>query len=150
MTIATAGPSARSDGGPDTGGSGNIPHAANVFYAVDSSLRLIFLSKPSSLHGRHIGERAAVAVTVTEPYDDWTAIQGVQLWGEARRVKGAARVAALAVYLARFPFVDDIVKRPGMTSVMKGIGVYRVQPQRVAFTDNTTGVFGRESLQLVE
>jgi hypothetical protein len=41
-------------------------------------------------------------------------------------------VAALAVYLARFPFVDDIVKRPGMTSVMKGIGVYRVQPQRVA------------------
>jgi hypothetical protein len=87
MTIATAGPSARSDGGPDTGGSGNIPHAANVFYAVDSSLRLIFLSKPSSLHGRHIGERAAVAVTVTEPYDDWTAIQGVQLWGEARRVK---------------------------------------------------------------
>ncbi len=36
------------------------------------------------------------------------------------------------MYLARFPFVDDIVKRPGMTSVMKGIGVYRVQPQRVA------------------
>ena len=150
MTIATAGPSAGTDDGPAAGGLGNAPHAASVFYAVDSSLRLIFLSKPSSLHGEHIGEGAAVAATITEPYDDWTAIQGVQLWGEARRLKGAARVSALAVYLARFPFVDDIVRRPGMASLMKGMGVYRVQPRRVAFTDNTTGVFGREILQLVE
>jgi len=37
-----------------------------------------------------------------------------------------------------------------MASLMKGMGVYRVQPRRVAFTDNTTGVFGREILQLLE
>ncbi len=31
---------------------------------------------------------------------------------------------------------------------MRGVSVYRVEPHRVAFTDNTTGVFGREILDL--
>lgn len=137
MSVATVGP-------------GNAPHAASVFYAVDRSLRLIFLSKPTSQHGLHIGAGAPVAATVTEPYDDWTAIRGVQLWGRARPLQGAARVAALAVYMARFPFVSDIVKRPEMAGLMKEMGVYRIEPERLAFTDNTTGVFGREILQLVE
>jgi len=31
-----------------------VAHAASVFYAVDDGLRLVFLSKTSSLHGEHI------------------------------------------------------------------------------------------------
>ena len=147
MTIATMGPV----GDPAASAAetaGNAPHAASVFYAMDDSLRLIFLSKPSSLHGLHIGERAAVAATVSEQYDDWEMIKGVQLWGEARRLRGAARAGALALYVARFPFVSGVLKRPGMATLMKSMGVYRVEPQRVAFTDNTTGVFGREVLDM--
>lgn len=137
MTIATAGP------------GGNTPHAACVFYAVDEKLRLVFLSKPTSVHGSHIGEVAPVAVTVTEDYGDWEMIQGVQVWGEARLLGGAARAAALAVYLVRFPFVRDILARPDLGEMVRGIGVYRVAPYRAAFTDNTTGVFGREMLEPV-
>ncbi len=142
MTIATVGP------GHDPA-VGNAPHAASVFYAMDSSLRLIFLSKPSSLHGLHIGERAPVAATITEQYDDWEAIQGVQLWGEARLVKGVAKGAAFAVYLARFPFVSDLMKRPRMAALLESVGVYRVEPRRFALTDNNTGVFGREVLEVM-
>lgn len=130
-------------------GTGNAPHAASVFYAMDDSLGLIFLSKPSSLHGEHIGDRASVAATVSEGYEDWEKIQGVQLWGEARRLRGAARARGLAVYLGKFPFVKDILKRPGMASLLTGMGVYRLQPRRLSLTDNTTGVFGREVLDLV-
>ena len=148
MTIATMGPAEFLVAlGSDS--AGNAPHAASVFYAMDDSMRLIFLSKPSSLHGLHIGERAAVAATISEQYDDWEMIRGVQLWGEARRLRGAARAGALALYITRFPFVSEVLKRPGMASSMKSMGVYRVEPQRVAFTDNTTGVFGREVLDVM-
>ena len=124
------------------------PHAASVFYAVDDALRLIFLSKPTSTHGVHIGSGTRVAVTVTEQYEDWESIQGVQLWGTAKRLRGVAKTAAMAVYLRRFPFVRDLMNQPRLADTVRAIAVYRVEPERAAFTDNTTGVFGREVLDL--
>jgi uncharacterized protein len=148
--VALAGEAdASASGGPvETGAPLSVPHAASVFYAVDDRLRLVFFSKTSSLHGEHIGGKGPVAVTVTENYDDWEKIRGVQMWGEARLLTGAAKAGALALYVSRFPFVRDIIKRPSMAQLMRGIGVYRVEPTRVAFTDNLTGVFGREVLDL--
>jgi uncharacterized protein YhbP (UPF0306 family) len=125
-----------------------LPHAASVFYAVDDHLRLIFLSMPTSSHGIHIGPEAPVAVTVTEQYDDWELIQGVQLWGTAKRLTGTAKAPAMAVYLRRFPFVRELLQSPRLAETVRRVGVYRVDPERVAFTDNTTGVFGREVLEL--
>ncbi len=136
MTIATVSP------------VGNTPHAASVFYSVGDDLRLVFLSKTGSVHGSHIGESAPIAVTVTEDYGDWEMIQGVQIWGDAYLLKGEARVAALARYVLRFPFVRDLAKKPGLAETLRAIGVYAVVPVRAAFTDNTTGVFGREILEL--
>jgi uncharacterized protein YhbP (UPF0306 family) len=155
MTVATVGPLPAAEagaGGSPAGGAADsgpaVPNAASVFYAVDDDLRLIFLSKSESTHGLHIGQVAPVAVTVTEQYDDWEDIRGVQLWGVAKRVTGPAKVAAMAAYLRRFPFVDDLLEQPRLAAAMRGISVYRVEPHRVAFTDNTTGVFGREILDL--
>ncbi len=169
MTIATVGmapetgghsvtsPGVTRSGGLESGTTGTagtpappaaLPHAASVFYAVDDELRLVFLSKPTSTHGLHIGNRGPVAVTVTEQYGDWEDIRGVQLWGVAKRVTGPGRAVAMAVYLRRFPFVSDLAKQPRLAAVMRAIAVYRVEPVRVAFTDNTTGVFGREILDL--
>lgn len=136
MTVATVAPER------------NAPHAACVFYAVDAALRLVFLSKLGSAHGTHISEAALVAVTVAEDYEDWEMIQGVQLWGEARLLSGTTKARAFALYLKRFPFVRDLRRRPGRAALFQDIGVYRITPQRVAFTDNTTGVFGREILDL--
>lgn len=127
-----------------------LPHAASVFYVADALLRLVFLSRPSSTHGLHIGRAAPVAVTVTEQYADWEIIQGVQIWGDARLLGGATRAAAMAAYVARFPFVVDLMKRRGPADLISGVGVYRITPQRFAFTDNTTGVFGREVLEADE
>jgi uncharacterized protein YhbP (UPF0306 family) len=156
MTIATVG----------IEDDASFPHAASVFYAVDDKLRLVFLSKPESAHGLHIeaearpaagagagasaapGGGARVAITVTEQYDDWEFIQGVQMWGSAKRVTGAAKAAALAVYLRRFPFVRDLMEQPRLAASLRKVAVYRVEPDRIAFTDNTTGVFGREVLDL--
>jgi uncharacterized protein len=130
------------------GAAGNAPHAANVFYVMDDHMRLIFLSRRSSQHGRDIGKEARVAVTVSEQYEDWREIQGVQLWGRARLLTGTAKAGALAGYLARFPFARDILSDPGFAARVKDTGVYRVEADKVAFTDNTSTVFGRETIEL--
>lgn len=151
MTVATLGPRETAGAAPGAGDlsyEGDLPHAATVFYAMDASLRLVFLSKPSSLHGLHILRVGAVAATVTEDYGNWELIQGVQLWGEARFLTGAARAKAMALYLARFPFVREMLKQRRLAELITGIGVYQIVPHRLAFTDNTTGVFGREVLEL--
>jgi uncharacterized protein YhbP (UPF0306 family) len=172
MTIATVGPVAGAQGAAPAGAQERggpakeanhgalaphaagtphaalLPHAASVFYAVDDSLRLVFISKPSSTHGQHIGQSAPVAVTVSEDYGDWELIQGVQLWGEARLLSGAAKAGAFALYLRRFPFVREMLDQPRLAEMVRGIGVYRVEPASAAFTDNTTGIFGREVLEL--
>jgi uncharacterized protein YhbP (UPF0306 family) len=161
MTIATCGPGPQPDVasagqhavitqpiGGSPAGQGNAPHAASVFYAVDDDLRLVFLSKRTSLHGSHIGDAASVAVTVSENYADWEMIQGVQLWGEARLLEGTVKAGAFLLYVRRFPFVRDLAADPHRAELMRGVGVYRVEPIRAAFTDNRTGVFGREVLQL--
>ena len=129
--------------------AGNAPHAAQVFYAVDDDLHLVFLSRPTSLHGQQIGEEALVAVTVGEEYDEWRSIQGVQLWGRAKRLAGAAKARALALYLRRFPFVRDVFADPLHAPKLRDVAVYAVAPTKAAFTDNTTGVFGRETLDLM-
>jgi uncharacterized protein YhbP (UPF0306 family) len=149
MTIATIGLDDRpGEAAGSTGDGGNVPHAASVFYAVDDDLRLVFLSKRTSLHGSHIGETAPVAVTVTESYTDWEMIQGVQLWGTARLLDGTAKAGAFLLYVKRFPFVRDLAADPRRAELMRDVGVYRVEPVRAAFTDNRTGVFGREVLRL--
>ncbi len=136
MSIATAGP------------AGNEPHGANVFYVMDDRMRLIFLSQKSSVHGQQIGREARVAVTVSEQYEDWREIQGVQLWGRADLLTGAAKTGALARYLARFPFVKDILSDPGLAARVTDTGIYRVEADKVALTDNTCTVFGRQTLDL--
>jgi len=136
MTIATASV------------GGNSRHAATVFYAVDERLRLIFLSKRASVHGTHIGEGAPVAVTVADDYQDWEQIQGVQLWGDAGPLEGGARAAALVVYVKQFPFVRDLLSHPRHAEMARDLGMFRVEPVRAAFTDNHTGAFGREVLEL--
>ena len=89
-----------------------------------------------------------MAVTVSEDYEDWEKIQGVQLWGEAQPLEGGARAAALVLYMKQFPFVRDLLAHPRHAELVRGLGVYRVEPVRAAFTDNNTGAFGREVLEL--
>jgi uncharacterized protein YhbP (UPF0306 family) len=139
-SIATVGQA----GAPDAG----VPHAATVFYALDSHLRLIFLSKSTSAHALHIKEGSRVAVTVAGEYRDWHEIQGVQLWGTGEVLHGASRAAAAGVYLARFPFVRSMMKDRRLLKRIGEVQLFRVTPERAAFTDNQAGPFGREVLRL--
>ena len=106
----------------------------------------MFVSKPTSRHGVHIRGGSRVAATVTEESQEWREIQGVQLWGRAEMLSGAARVGGMAVYLRRFPFVRDLLAQPRLAALAAELAVFRVTPERFALTDNRTGFFGREVL----
>jgi len=123
LTLATVGEDAR-------------PHAAALFYAHTPDLRLIFLSEPDTLHARHIGLGAPVAVTIQADGQAWQHITGVQMHGLARPAAADAR----EVYLARYPFVarTDVLAR-----ALKTVRFYEIIPTWIRLIDNRLG-FGHK------
>jgi len=130
--------------------------AASVFYAHDV-LDLVFVSSPDSRHSRHIAASGRVAATVDAQQDDWREIRGLQLEGVAGRVAGAELARALDVYLARFPWISDLVVPTRSTleaDIVKirvggdlaEVGVYRFAPTRILLIDNRQGFGHREEL----
>lgn len=129
MTLCTHGP----DG----------PWAAPVFYAA-SGLTLYFVSNPETRHGRNIGAAAPVAAAITEDYDQWQEIQGLQLEGRCRRLTGEEQAAARAIFLARYPFAAAFLDPAGPMYERAGrtAAFYCLQPRRCCFVNNPAG-FGR-------
>jgi len=140
-----------------------VPHAATVFYAFRrgdgggewgsrEGIELIFAGKADSRHGRHLAAAGAkgapAAAAVSEHYSLWRDVRGVQLWGRAFMLFGVPRVAALAVYLVRFPFVAELLKNARGHHLPATIALFSLQVERAAYTDNSTGVFGRSEVAL--
>lgn len=120
------------------------PWASPVFFA-SSGFELYFVSDPATRHGRNIGRGAWVAGSVTEDYQEWQQVQGIQLEGYCTRLDaGPARDRALAIYLQKHP-VAGIFLHPGSPFYDRAgqkAAFYRLQAGRVWFTDNTEE-FGR-------
>ncbi len=141
LTLATVGP----DG----------PAAASLFYACDDALNLYFLSHPASQHCRNLAANPQVAVTVHGNDSHWRQIQGVQLWGTARRVTDPGELAhALRVYGARFPFVEALMAgresnapEAELLPGLRAARLYRVTPHRIRWIDNTVGFAHKEEFE---
>jgi uncharacterized protein YhbP (UPF0306 family) len=79
-------------------------HANTAFFAYSDALEIFFLSHPMSQHCRHLRSNASVALTVFSSEQKWAdAGRGVQLFGTAEEVSGAAAREAERRYETRFP-----------------------------------------------
>jgi uncharacterized protein YhbP (UPF0306 family) len=107
--------------------------AAAVFY-VNDGFELFFLSAAHTRHARNIAATPAVAATIQEDYDDWTAIQGIQMEGTAHALAGAAAARARALYEARFPFIANAP--PVVREALAAVTWYHLVPSVVYFVDN--------------
>lgn len=118
-----------------------VPWAASVFYATDG-FTLYFLSEPTSRHGASIEKNHMIAATINEDYKDWREIQGIQLEGRAERVTSRVeRAKALAIYVAKYPFVGKMLISPSLFSpriarAVARVKFYKVIPRRIRFIDN--------------
>jgi hypothetical protein len=123
-----------------------------VYYASDASLSVYFFSSPESRHGRNLARAGWASGAVTEEYERWEDIQGVQLEGPVDVLEGAGREPALRTYLGKFPWAAAFLTPEGdyFAEVGSRVALYRLRPVRVGFTDNRRGFGHREWLEFPE
>jgi len=133
---------------------GNVPWAAAVFYASDE-FDLYFFSNPKSGHGGNMAANSIVSAAIHEDYSDWRAIRGIQLEGQAERLRSLKLQARFwEVYLKKFPFVKQFFQAGSVQDMLKtklsGVRLYRIVPQTLYYIDNSRGFGHREMLDLSE
>lgn len=132
MTLATQG--------------GEGPWAAALFY-VRVGDDLVFLSSPASRHCRDLALQPRCAATIQPEADDWRAIQGVQIQGEASELKAEALAIAQHRYAERFPFVRPGIAPAAIVLALARVRWYRLRIMRLYFIDNERGFGKREQFE---
>jgi len=119
--------------------------AAAVFYASDG-FQLYFLSAGHTRHAQNMAASPRVAATIQEDYDDWAAIQGIQLEGTARPLAGREREEALSLYADKFRFLQRPIAL--IEKALAGVNWYALSPERLYFVDNSRGFGHRDEIDL--
>jgi uncharacterized protein YhbP (UPF0306 family) len=78
-----------------TVGEDGLPSIAPLFYLLDESLILYWLSSPNSQHSRNLLREPRAAATVYRSVENWKEICGVQMRGRVAVVGDKARRKAL-------------------------------------------------------
>ena len=83
----------------------NIPYCSNVFYIYDEKNNsLIFSSDIKTRHAQEFCNNLNVAATIALETNDVEKIQGVQLLGEIKELKGEELEKASKQYLKAYPY----------------------------------------------
>ena len=117
--------------------------AAAVFYAHDE-FRFVFLSAGRTRHAQNVAATPDVAATIQSDYHDWPAIQGIQLEGTVEQLDGARRAVAMALYVARFPFLAQPTAT--LAAALARVNWYELRPRRLYFVDNSLGFGHRDEI----
>lgn len=119
--------------------------AAAVFYA-NNNFDLIFLSAGHTRHGQNLAANPQAAATIQENYEDWPQIQGIQLAGTVRLLRGKSRESAISLYQDKYPFIQSA--GPVIQTALKKVNWYRLTPRQFYFIDNSKGFGHRDALEL--
>ena len=83
----------------------NCPYCSNVFYIYDEKNNfLIFSSAIKTRHAQEFSENSNVAATIALGTKDVEKIQGVQLLGEIKELKGEELEKSSKQYLKAYPY----------------------------------------------
>lgn len=127
-------------GGPDG------PRAANVFYVRDG-FSLLWLSERQTQHSMAIESESRVGATVAADCSDFDDIRGLQLFGDAHRIAGAAEsLRGRGLFEARFPMLRRLSARPDLKQSYETAALYRLAPRRIVLIDNTRGFGHKDTL----
>ena len=110
------------------------PCIAPLFYIVDESLSLFWLSSPSSLHSRNSLRAPHAAATVYCAAQSWREIRGVQMRGPVSVVVEPQRRAAITQsYCERFK-LGRVLRLAVRQSVL-----HVLEPEFLRYLDNSRG-----------
>ena len=128
--------------------AGDAPWAAAVFY-VSRDFAIYFFSDPKSRHCANVRRNPAASAAIHENYADWREIRGLQIEGTVEEVPAAEIPAMMSAYVAKFPFVRDLLTPEGLFRVggkMIDVRFYTLVPSRCVLIDNRKGFGHREEL----
>jgi uncharacterized protein YhbP (UPF0306 family) len=119
-------------------------HVNTAYFEYSDDLAVYFLSHPRARHCENLERNRSGALSIFRSDQTWGGQdRGVQLFGEARRVVGRARVVAESVYSARFPLYRRWLD--ATTSEGRQIGLqlrtysfYRFRSRKVKVFDEET------------
>jgi uncharacterized protein YhbP (UPF0306 family) len=126
--------------------AGDAPWAAGVFY-VSHDFTMYFFSDPKSRHCANVRRNPAASAAIHENYADWREIRGLQIEGRVEEVSAAEMPAMMGAYVAKFPFVRDLLTPEGLFRIGgKAIDArfYKLMPSRCVLLDNGKGFSHRE------
>lgn len=117
---------------------GQRPWAAPVFYCVDESFNMYFISRPDSVHGQHIAQEPAVAFAIFDSHQPEGTGNGVQGSGQAVLLEGEAIKEALQHYSTQF-----ITITPESLAAPAPYRIYKLVPEEVFILDTDQPVDAR-------
>ena len=124
------------------------PWATPVFF-VNRGFRIYFLSELTSIHSCNLRQNPLMAASITEDYEDFRKIQGIQLKGHAYLVNSLKETAVvLGAYFKKYPAAKHILQTPAS---FKGVSKARwhcIIPEFLRFTDNSRKFGERFELKL--
>jgi uncharacterized protein YhbP (UPF0306 family) len=86
---------------------GGRAHINHMYFARSGLFDVVWISDPDSRHSRNLLTNSSAAVTIFESDQTWgRPDRGIQLFGTAGAVNGAAARQAERAYAARFPSYD--------------------------------------------
>ncbi|MEZ0069083.1 uncharacterized protein YhbP (UPF0306 family) [Streptacidiphilus sp. MAP12-20] len=119
------------------------PQACAVLYAVTAESSLVFVTSPTTRHGRALSAGPAtaetpetpVAFTVQADGQEWTTLTGVQGRGRVRRLAEGSveRAAGWAAYTERFPFVTQDAR---LGAALAATALWELRPDWLRLIDN--------------
>jgi uncharacterized protein YhbP (UPF0306 family) len=124
----------------------NRAHINTAYFCYSPDFDLYFLSHMDSLHCKNLDRNASMAMTIFRSAQPWGVPNlGIQLFGTARRAKGATAKRAERFYGRRFPAYLRYVrstqgKDRAMGDQLQSYRFYRFVPRTVKILDE--GEFG--------
>jgi uncharacterized protein YhbP (UPF0306 family) len=98
-----------------------------MYFARADGWDLVWISAPDSRHSRNVRERGTAAIAIFDSRQRWGGKdRGIQVFGRARELRGAAARRAMGAYGDRFEHDDEILGR---------YAAYRLRPTRLKLFD---------------
>jgi uncharacterized protein YhbP (UPF0306 family) len=123
-------------------------HAASLMFAA-ANFSLYWTSDPDACHSAAIERNPRVAATIAPDYADFHLIRGLQIIGRARRLSAGETAHAVELLRERFPFLRELNRMPaGLRAAVDRAAYYRLNPDTIAFIDNTRGFGNKRTLHI--
>jgi uncharacterized protein YhbP (UPF0306 family) len=106
---------------------GGRAYVNTMYFARSDPWDLVWISSPDSQHSRNLRQSGTAAIAVFDSHQRWGGTdRGIQVFGRARELRGAAARAALKAYSERFKPDEAILGR---------YVAYRLRPARLKLFD---------------